>query len=80
MSSDSELDSYAQGRISNLYLPDQIIHMLPPSMVPLCSLGEVEQSRALSIGFKMANCIVEGVRVVQSEIRVERLSYDKALS
>ena len=78
VSSDSELDSYAQGRISNLYLPDQIIHMLPPSMVPLCSLGEVEQSRALSIGFKMANCIVEGVRVVQSEIRVERLSYDKA--
>ena len=76
--SDSELDSYAQDRISNLYLPDQILHMLPPSIVPLCSLGESEKSRALSIGFKMNNCIVEDIQIVQTEIKVERLSYDKA--
>jgi len=76
--SDSELDSYAQNRISNLYLPDQIIHMLPPSLVPLCSLGEDEKSRALSVGFTLIDCQISDIEVVQSEIKVEKLSYDGA--
>ena len=74
--SDSELDSYAQNRISNLYLPDQVIHMLPPSLVPICSLGEDEKSRALSIGFTLIDCQISDIEVVQSEIKVEKLSYD----
>jgi len=74
---DSELDGYAQNRISNLYLPDQIIHMLPPSLVPLCSLGEDEKSRALSIGFTLIDCQISNIEVAQSEIKVEKLSYDE---
>jgi len=74
----SELDIYAQDRISNLYLPDQVIHMLPPSLVPLCSLGESEHSRALSIGFTMNDCVVDDIKILQSDIKVERLSYEKA--
>ncbi|MGE4569986.1 MAG: RNB domain-containing ribonuclease, partial [Gammaproteobacteria bacterium] len=74
---DSGLDSYAQNRISNLYLPDQIIHMLPPSLVPICSLGEDEKSRALSVGFKLIDCQISDIEVVQSEIKVEKLSYDE---
>ena len=74
--SDSELDAYAQNRISNLYLPDQIIHMLPPSLVPLCSLGEDEKSRAISIGFQMNDCEISNIKVIQSDIRVEKLSYE----
>lgn len=75
--SDSELDSYAQNRISNLYLPDQIIHMLPPSLVPICSLGEDEKSRALSVGFTLIDCQINDIEIVQSEIEVEKLSYDE---
>ena len=41
---DSELDDYAQKRASNLYLPDQTIHMLPPNLSSICSLGESERS------------------------------------
>ena len=73
-----ELDIYAQNRISNLYLPDQVIHMLPLSIVPLCSLGQSEKSRALSIGFKIIDCEIRGIQVVQSNIKVTRLSYDEA--
>ena len=73
---DSTLDSYAQNRISNLYLPDQIIHMLPPNLVPICSLGEDEKSRALSVGFRLIDSQISDIEVVQSEIKVEKLSYD----
>ena len=76
--SDSALDSYAQNRISNLYLPDQIIHMLPPSLVPICSLGEEEKSRALSVGFTLIDCQISNIEVIQSDIKVEKLSYDEA--
>ena len=49
---DSELDKYAQKRASNLYLPEQTIHMLPPNLSSFCSLGESEKSSALSVGFR----------------------------
>jgi exoribonuclease-2 len=75
---DGVLDKYAQNRISNLYLPDQIIHMLPPSLVPICSLGENDKSRALSVGFKLVDCQISDIEVVQSVIKVEKLSYDNA--
>ena len=47
---DSELDIFARKRISNLYLPDQIFHMLPPMLSEACSLGANELSNAISIG------------------------------
>jgi len=79
---DSELDGYAQKRVSNLYLPDQTIHMLPPNLSYLCSLGESEKSSALSIGFRMVDFKVSDIKILQSAIKVVKMSYkdaDKAL-
>jgi exoribonuclease-2 len=47
----SDLDLFAQKRASNLYLPDQILHMLPPKISEVCSLGVDEISNAVSVGF-----------------------------
>ena len=76
--SDSELDKYAQKRASNLYLPDQTIHMLPPNLSSLCSLGESEKSSALSIGFRMIDCEISDIKILQSEIKVVKMSYEEA--
>ena len=75
---DSELDGYAQKRASNLYLPDQTIHMLPPNLSSLCSLGESEKSSALSVGFKMIECQISDIKILQSEIKVVKMSYEEA--
>jgi len=75
---DSELDGYAQKRVSNLYLPDQTIHMLPPNLSYLCSLGESEKSSALSVGFKMIDCQISDIKILQSEIKVVKMSYEEA--
>ena len=76
--SESELDSYAQKRASNLYLPDQTFHMLPPKLSSICSLGESEKSSALSIGFRMNNCQISDIKIFQSEIKVLKMSYEEA--
>ena len=75
---DSELDKYAQKRASNLYLPDQTIHMLPPNLSSLCSLGESEKSSALSIGFRMIDCQISDIKILKSEIKVVKMSYEEA--
>jgi len=75
---DSELDKYAQKRASNLYLPEQTIHMLPPNLSSFCSLGESEKSSALSVGFKMIDCEISDIKILQSEIKVVKLSYEEA--
>jgi exoribonuclease-2 len=75
---DSELESYAQQRISNLYLPDQVIHMLPTNLTPLCSLGESESSQAISIGFEMVENQITNVQVMPSNIKVKKMSYKEA--
>jgi len=75
---DSELDKYAQKRASNLYLPEQTIHMLPPNLSSFCSLGESEKSSALSVGFKMIGCEISDIKILQSEIKVVKLSYEEA--
>ena len=75
---DCELDTYAQKRASNLYLPDQTIHMLPPNLSSLCSLGESEKSSALSVGFKMIDCQISDIKILQSEIKVVKMSYEEA--
>jgi len=75
---DSEIDEYAQKRASNLYLPDQTIHMLPSNLSSLCSLGENEKSSALSVGFKMIDCQISDIKILQSEIQVEKMTYEEA--
>jgi len=75
---DSELDGYAQKRASNLYLPDQTIHMLPPNLSYFCSLGESEKSSALSVGFRMIDCQISDIKILQSEIKVVKMSYEEA--
>ncbi|SFV82242.1 3'-to-5' exoribonuclease RNase R [hydrothermal vent metagenome] len=74
----SELDLYAQERASNLYLPDQILHMLPTSITQLCALGLSETSPALSIGFVLSGKEMQGIEVVHSTIKVTNISYDDA--
>jgi len=75
---DSEIDKYAQKRASNLYLPDQTIHMLPSNLSTFCSLGECEKSSALSIGFRMIDCQISDIKIFQSEIKVVKMSYEEA--
>lgn len=74
----SELDLYAQERASNLYLPDQILHMLPTSITELCALGLSEVSPALSVGFVVKGSEIENIEVVHSTIKVTNISYDDA--
>ncbi len=74
----SEMDLYAQERASNLYLPDQIIHMLPTSVTSTCALGLKETSDALSIGFCIKDEEVEDITIIRSTIRVKKISYDDA--
>jgi exoribonuclease-2 len=75
---DGKLERYAQQRISNLYLPDQIIHMLPTNLTPACSLGESETSQAISIGFEMVENQITNIQVMPSNIKVEKMSYKEA--
>jgi len=75
---DSEINGYAQKRASNLYLPDQTFHMLPTNLSSLCSLGESERSSALSVGFNMIECQINDIKILQSEIKVVKMSYEEA--
>ena len=74
--SGSELDEYARERGSNLYLPEQIIHMLPTSITKALALGETETSPALSIGLNMSEGIISNIEVVHSTIKVLNTTYE----
>lgn len=74
--SGSELDEYARERGSNLYLPEQIIHMLPTSITKALALGETETSPALSIGLNMDEGIISNIEVVHSTIKVTNTTYE----
>ena len=52
--------------------------MLPPEFIFLCSLGESEKSSALSVGFKMIDCQISDIKILQSEIKVVKMSYEEA--
>ena len=52
--------------------------MLPPNLSSFCSLGESEKSSALSVGFKMIDCEISDIKILQSEIKVMKLSYEEA--
>ena len=75
---DSDLDMFARKRISNLYLPDQIFHMLPPSLSDACSLGANELSNAISIGFLINEFEVNDIQIHLSQIKVTKMSYEMA--
>jgi len=75
---DSELDIFAQKRASNLYLPDQILHMLPPELSSACSLGESEISHAISIGLRLDSSEISDIEIHLSEIKVTTMSYEHA--
>ncbi|MDB4026960.1 RNB domain-containing ribonuclease [Candidatus Thioglobus sp.] len=75
---DSELDIFAQKRASNLYLPDQILHMLPPELSSICSLGGSEISHAISIGLRLDSSEISDIEIHLSEIKVTNMSYEYA--
>ena len=78
----SSLDIFALKRVSNLYLPDQVFHMLPPKLSEVCSLGAEERSNALSISFILNGFEITDIQIQLSEIKVTKMSYkdaDKAL-
>jgi len=74
----SDLDLFAQKRASNLYLPDQILHMLPPKISEVCSLGAHEISNAVSISFLMNDSDLSDIEIHLSQIRVTKMSYEEA--
>ena len=76
---DSALDIEARSRGSNLYLPDQTIHMLPKGITERLGLGLQTQSPALSIGFTVSDTgTLESIEVCFSIIKVTRTTYDDA--
>ena len=75
---DSPLDLEARGRGGNLYLPERIVHMLPPAATDHLGLGLQARSPALSI------CLAQDAkgaprveRVTPSMVRVQRFSYQE---
>ena len=74
----SDLDLFAQKRASNLYLPDQILHMLPPKISEVCSLGVNKISNAVSVGFLMNDSEISDIEIHLSQIRVTKMSYEEA--
>ena len=75
---DDELIEYAGHRVSNLYLPNAIINMLPESITQICALGINKTSNALSIGFKLDNdgSIISEIEIINSTIKVTKTTYE----
>lgn len=76
---DSELDIEARSRGTNLYLPDQVIHMLPSGITQQLGLGLQEQSPALSISFEVTDeGELKDINVCFSRLKVTRTTYGEA--
>jgi exoribonuclease-2 len=76
VAADSELDREARERGANLYLPERIIHMLPPAVTQKLGLGLQQSSPALSIGFRLdATLQPVDIEVTPSRIKATRQSY-----
>lgn len=79
VSPDSAADLEARSRASNLYLPEQVIHMLPESATRQLGLGLHDVSPALSFKISLTEDLqIEGVEVQRSLARVQRLTYEEA--
>lgn len=75
----SELDEDARARGSNLYLPDETIHMLPRGITDVLGLGLQDISPALSIGMRVAaDGTLSDVEITPSWVKVTRMSYQAA--
>jgi exoribonuclease-2 len=73
---DSPLDVEARGRVANLYLPERIVHMLPPRITEQFALGLQPISPALSIGLQLDESgRVTDMQICKSRIKVTRLTY-----
>ena len=77
--SGSDLDTYAQARGANFYLPETIIHMLPTSITHACALGATDNSNALSFSFDLGKDgeSINNIEVVQSVICVTNTTYEE---
>lgn len=76
---DSEMDLEARRRGANLYLPDQIVPMLPPAVTDRLGLGLQARSPALSIGFVLnQDAVPDQVEIRPTWLAVERISYAAA--
>ncbi|HEB95834.1 MAG TPA: RNB domain-containing ribonuclease [Sedimenticola thiotaurini] len=76
---DSALDLEARERAANLYLPDRIVHMLPPHLTRQLGLGLQRRSPALSFGLRLGGeGEVTELEVVPSWVQVTRLTYEEA--
>lgn len=75
----SPADDEAMNRGENLYLPEQIVPMLPPEATTLFGLGLQPESPALSFAIRIAeDGEAKLEKMVLSTVRVERLTYGGA--
>jgi len=76
---DSVLDQEARARAANLYLPERIVHMLPPQLTQQLGLGLQQRSPALSFGLRLDDQgAALDLQVIPSWIRVQRMTYQQA--
>ncbi len=79
VTADSELDIEARERGTNVYLPDQTIHMLPTTITQKLGLGLEDKSNALSVGFRITESgELEDIEICFSTLKVTRTTYDDA--
>ncbi|MES9913719.1 MAG: RNB domain-containing ribonuclease [Candidatus Sedimenticola sp. 4PFRAG1] len=75
---DSDLDIEARARAANLYIPERIVHMLPPAITGVLGLGLQEVSPALSFGFRLDETgEPRDLQIAPSQVRVSRHSYSE---
>ena len=76
---DGDIDREAEARGANLYLPERIVHMLPPPVTHQLGLGLKETSPALSFGLRFGD---DGrptlEKIAPSLVKVTRWSYEEA--
>jgi exoribonuclease-2 len=76
---DSPADRAARERSANLYLPEQVVHMLPAAATEMLALGRTDPSPALSFGLDLSPTgEIVHLEIVPSWVRVTRLTYAEA--